>query len=173
MRHMVSYGQFKRRRAGAKILLVLSGFIASLLVCTLFLLGEIFGFWNMVTHQPKIEIKPQTIHLDNMEPGAVEHIFFELENRGNAKVNIVGERATCTCASSLNLPLTVEPNRSAKIEVRVSLPLHRSQYDESILFMVATPKKLELIPVRITAFVPHPLPKPEEQDQQSDISSGQ
>lgn len=107
-------------------------------------------------------LTPREIHLGDRAPGTKEIVTVRLTNRGRKEISVVGERTTCVCASADNIPITVKPGETAEVHIRVSLPEHQADYDQTVVLMIATPGKLVLEPVHITASVPNPLPVPED-----------
>ncbi|MDO4588088.1 MAG: hypothetical protein Q4C95_12470 [Planctomycetia bacterium] len=132
--------------------LLLVGFIAyfgSLDAAASWLRGESFS------------IEPRNVFLDNREPGTEEVVTFHLKNLTSEEISVVGEKSSCSCAFSENIPIVAKPKETVELKVRVRLPKYQSDYDQTILFMVATPKKLEMPSVRIVASIPNPLPMPD------------
>ncbi len=105
-------------------------------------------------------LSPRLVDLGDREPGAVEFVTFRLQNLTSQEINVVGEKSTCTCAATVNLPLTVAPRETVELKMRVALPTYDSQYDQTVDFMVATGDKLRLPKVRVVGNVPNPLPYP-------------
>jgi len=108
-------------------------------------------------------ISPKHVHLKNREPGTEETVTFHLKNLTSKEISVVGEKSSCSCAFSENLPITAKPKESVELKIRVKLPKDKD-YDQTILFMVATSDKLEMSPVRITASILHPISLPAENE---------
>ncbi|MGI5832203.1 MAG: DUF1573 domain-containing protein [Thermoguttaceae bacterium] len=109
-------------------------------------------------------ISPTTIDLGDREPGTIETVTFHLTNLSKKEISVVGEKSSCSCAVSENIPVSAQPNETIPINIRAGLPRYESSYDQTVLLMVATSDKLVMSPVRITAKVPNPLPKPKEDE---------
>lgn len=114
---------------------------------------------------------PKTIHLENREPGTEEIVTFRLQNLSNNDISVVGEKSSCSCAFSENIPITAKAKEMVELKVRVKLPKYKSDYDQTILFMVTTPEKLEMSPVRISASIPNPLPIPDKTETIADTEA--
>ena len=99
-------------------------------------------------------LTPREVYLENREPGTEEIVTVRLTNRGRKEISVVGERTTCVCASADTIPITVKPGETAEVHIRVSLPEHRSDYDQTVLLMIALPNKLVMEPVHMMASVP-------------------
>jgi len=106
-------------------------------------------------------IEPRTVSLENREPGVEEIVTFHLRNLSSNEISVVGEKSSCSCVFSENIPIVAQPKETVELKVRAQLPKYKSDYDQTILLMVATPKKLEISPVRIIASIPNPLPPPD------------
>lgn len=109
-------------------------------------------------------LSPRLVRLENREAGAKEVVTFQLKNLTSKDISVVGEKSSCSCAFSENIPIKVNPGKTGEVKIRVSLPKYKTDYDQSILLMIATAKKLELAEVRVVANVPNPLPEPEEEE---------
>ena len=101
-------------------------------------------------------ICPEQIHLEDRQPGSDEIVTFYLVNLSKKEISVVGEDSSCSCAFSENIPITAPPKETAEIKMRVRFPKDKPVYDQSVSFMVATSKYLEMAPVRITASVAVP-----------------
>lgn len=73
---------------------------------------------------------------------------------------IVGERSSCTCTFSEKIPVTAPPGKTVALKINARLPKYDSSFDQTVTFMIQEPKRLVMEPVRITATIPSPLPKP-------------
>lgn len=131
-----------------------------------------FGNFDMTIAFLKGEpfyISPRLVHLESMDPGAEEVVTFQLKNFTPADISVVGEKSSCSCAFAENIPIKVGPKKTAEVKIRVVLPKYTKEYDQMVLLMIATSKKLKMTPVRVTASIPNPLPKPKEEDSNGGI----
>ena len=116
---------------------------------------------GLISGKP-FSLTPREIHLENRQPGTEEIVTVRLTNRGRKEISVVGERTPCVCASADNIPSTAKPGETAEVHIRVSLPEHQADYDQTVVLMIAAPGKLVMEPVHITASVASPLPEPED-----------
>ncbi len=107
-------------------------------------------------------IEPRSVLLENCKPGAEEVVAFRLKNLTSQKISVVGEKSSCSCVFAENIPIAAGPKETVELKVRVRLPKYSSDYDQSIVFMVSTSKKLEMPMVRVVAHIPEPLPVPDD-----------
>lgn len=105
-------------------------------------------------------LSPRLVELGDREPNTAEYVTFRLQNLTSKEISVVGEKSGCTCATTVNLPLTVAPRETVELKMRVALPVYDSKYDQTVNFMVATGDKLHLPAVRVVGNVPNPLPYP-------------
>ena len=139
-----------------------------LIIGILFLAAGGLGFrpgggdplYRLILGKP-FSLAPREIHLENRQPGTEEIVTVGLTNRSRKEISVVGERTTCVCASADNIPITVKPGETAEVHIRVSLPEHQADYNQTVVLMIAASDKLVMEPVRITASVSSPLPEPE------------
>lgn len=99
---------------------------------------------------------PEHLHLEDRQPGSSEIVTFYLVNLSKKEISVVGEKSSCSCALSENIPITVPPKETGEIKMRVGFYEGISSYDQKVSFMVATPKHLEMVPVRISASIAAP-----------------
>jgi len=57
---------------------------------------------------------------------------FRIQNLSGRRTTIVGAKSTCSCVATSQLPMTVEPWRTAEIEIQVHRGPESAQIDESI-----------------------------------------
>ena len=147
---------------------VLSSFIGAV---ALFLLLFAFGayyfggigqFMAFVNGQP-LYLSPRQIDLGSHEPGTEVPAVIKLTNLASKEISVVGARTSCDCALPEGIPIAVPPGKIIDLDIKVRLPKYESSYDQTIIFMVAEPNKLGMHPVRITATIPNPLPRPVEE----------
>jgi len=108
------------------------------------------------------------IDLGNCEPGIESVAVFKMTNLASREISVVGERSSCNCAFSEKIPIVIPSGKTVDIRITVRLPKYESSYDQTIIFMVAEPRKLGMHPVRITATIPNPLTRPIEESEISD-----
>jgi hypothetical protein len=105
-------------------------------------------------------VRPKMLDLGSLEAGIETVAVFKMTNLVSGDISVVGERSSCDCAFSEKIPIVIPPGKTIDIKISVRLPKYDSSYDQSLVFMVAEPSRLGLHPVRVTATIPHPLPRP-------------
>ena len=121
--------------------------------------GGIGQFLAFVNGQP-LYLLPRQIDLGSHEPGTELPAVFKLTNLASKEISVVGARTSCDCALPEGIPIAVPPGKTIDLDIKVRLPKYESSYDQTIIFMIAEPNKLGMHPVRITATIPIPLPRP-------------
>jgi len=109
-----------------------------------------------------VHLMPRLLDLGSQEPDAETVAVFRLHNLSSKEISVVGERSSCNCAFSEQIPIVAAPGKSADLKINVHLPKYDFSYDQTITFMVAEPNRLAMHPVRITATIPNPLIQPVE-----------
>ncbi len=146
-----------------KIYWILIGFAVP--ICALVVASLTFGSFGATAswlYGKPFYLYPQIVRLENRAPGLEEVVTFQLKNLASEDISVVGEKSSCTCAFSENIPITVKPGEVAAVKIRVRLPKYKTSYDQSVLLMIATAEKLKFAEVRIVANIPNPLPLPPE-----------
>jgi len=110
-----------------------------------------------------VYLAPKTLSLGNCEPDTEAIAVFKMTNLASKGISVVGERSSCDCAFSEAIPIVIPSGKTVDLKVNVRLPKYNSSYDQTLIFMVAEPSKLVLHPVRVTATISNPLPRPIEQ----------
>ena len=144
--------------------LLLSIFGGAALFSLLFGIGVLwFGgtgqFLAFVNGQP-LYLSPRQIDLGPREAGTETTAIFKMTNLASREISIVGARTGCDCTLPEELPIIIPPGKTVDLNVGVRLPRFESSYDQTVVFMVAEPSRLGMHAVRITATIPHPLPRP-------------
>lgn len=114
-------------------------------------------------------LSPQIVRLDNRAPGAEEVVTFQLKNLSSEEISVVGEKASCSCIFSENIPIKVDSGKTAEVNVRVRLPKYKTGYNQSVILTIATPRKLEFAEARIVATIPNPLPELKEDGSEGNL----
>ena len=150
---------------------------SAVLLCTLVLACILFAFGSFkeAVHRIKGEafyVYPRTVRLGDRAPATTETVVFHLKNLTDDEISVVGEKTSCSCVVTEDLPIVVKPHETVDVKVRSKTPKQRSEYDQTVLFMVATPSKLAMCPVRIMATVSTSLPDQETTERtESDTES--
>jgi hypothetical protein len=79
--------------------------------------------------------------LGDMPPGSVGRVAVTLRNLTYGEMEISGARASCSCVESISpdLPHSIPPHASRKLEILINLPISRSGADgfrETVVFYV-------------------------------------
>lgn len=131
--------------------------------------GGVGSFLAFVNGQP-LYLTPRLLDLGSHEAGVETVAVFKLTNLTSKEISVVGERSSCNCAFSGQIPITAAPGKTIDIKVNVRLPKYDSSYDQTIIFMVAEPSKLGMHAVRITATIPNPLTRPVDEPEPEEPS---
>ncbi len=107
-----------------------------------------------------VYISPQTLDLGSVKPGEKTVASFTMTNLSSQEISVVGERSSCNCAFSEQIPIKAAPGKTVDLKINVHLPSYDNSYDQSVAFMVAEPGKLAMHPVRIIASIPNPRQRP-------------
>jgi len=105
------------------------------------------------------------LDLGKCEAGVETVAVFKMHNLSSKEISIVGEKSSCSCAFSEQMPITAAHGKTIDLKINVHLPKYSSSYDQMVVFMVAEPNRLAMHPVRITATIPNPLPVPVEESE--------
>lgn len=124
-----------------------------------FWLGGVGQFLAFVNGKP-LYLLPRQVDLGSHDAGTETIAVFKMTNLASKEISIVGGRSSCDCALPEGIPITIQPGKTVDLTVGVRLPRFDSSYDQTIIFMVAEPNRLGMHPVRITATIPNPLPRP-------------
>lgn len=122
------------------------------------LIGSILLFGNIGSaiawmNGESFYIYPKTVDLGNNESKANRVATFYMRNLSTKDITIVGEKSSCSCAFSEQIPLVAKPGETVKIKVNINLATKERIYDQTIIFMIAEPKHLTFHPVRVLAKV--------------------
>ncbi len=107
-----------------------------------------------------VYISPQTLDLGSFRPGEETVAIFKMTNLSSQEMSVVGERSSCNCAFSEQIPIKAAQGKTVDLKIKVHLPSYDNSYDQTVTFMVAEPRKLAMHPVRIIATIPNPLQRP-------------
>lgn len=121
-----------------------------------------FGPFMAYVNGESVFVTPKKLDLGRCEADSQTVAIFKMTNLTSKEISVVGERSSCNCAFSEQIPVIAAPGKTVDIKVNVHLPKYDTSYDQTITFMVAEPDRLAMYPVRVTATVPHPLTKPIE-----------
>jgi len=116
-------------------------------------------FLAFVNGKP-LYLSPRHIDLGAHEAGTETTAIFKMTNLASREISIVGARTGCDCTLPEDMPIAIPPGKTVDLEIGVRLPRFESSYDQTVIFMVAEPNRLGMHPVRITATIPNPLPRP-------------
>ncbi|GHT42802.1 hypothetical protein FACS189443_6150 [Planctomycetales bacterium] len=119
-----------------------------------------FGQLSAYVNGKSVYISPQTVDLGSCEAGTKAVAVFRLTNLTSQEITVIGERSSCTCTVSEKIPITAQPHKTIDLKINARLPKYDSSFDQTVTFMVAESKHLALYPVRVTAAVSNPLPRP-------------
>ena len=128
--------------------------------------GGVAPFMAFVNGQ-SVYFPLRQIDLGAHEPGAEAVAVFKMTNLASKEISVVGERSSCNCALSEQIPITASSSKTIELKINVRLPKYESSYDQTVIFMVAEPNRLGMHPVRITATIPNPLPRPLEEESEA------
>lgn len=112
-------------------------------------------------------ILPEDVDLGSLDPGSEQFITFRLKNLSGKDIDLVGETSGCSCVFIEHLPITVHPQETAEVNVRIKIPKYRSIYSQDIEFIVATDKRIQSHCVHVSAIITNPLPLPFENEMDS------
>ena len=121
--------------------------------------GGVGQFFAFLIGKP-LYLTPRTLDLGAHEAGVETVAVFKMTNLASKEISVVGERSSCNCAFSEQIPITAAPGKTVDIRIKARLPKYESSYDQTIIFMIVEPYKLGMHPVRIRATIPDPLPRP-------------
>jgi len=124
-------------------------------------------FLAFVNGKP-LYLSPRQIDLGSHEAGTEIVAVLKMTNLASKEITVVGEKSSCSCAFSEQIPIVAAPGKTVDIKINVRLPKYDSSYDQMVIFMVAEPNRLGMHPVRITATIPNPLPRPAMEPERSD-----
>lgn len=130
-------------------------------------LGGVSPLWVWLNGEA-VFIRSTTMDFGSCEAGAEMVAVFKMQNLTSKEVSVVGEKSSCSCAFSEKIPISIPAWQTADIRIGVHLPKYTNSYDQTVLLMVAEPKRLALHPVRIVASIPNPLPRPAETPEPDD-----
>jgi hypothetical protein len=144
---------------------VLFSFIGGVVLFLLLLVGGVlwfgdFGRFFAVVNGQAVYFPLRQVDLGACEPDIETEAVFKMVNLATKEISVVGERSSCTCAFSEQIPITADSGKTIDLKIKVRLPKYESSYNQTVIFMVAEPNKLGMHPVRITATIPNPLPLP-------------
>ena len=125
-----------------------------------------FGGWEPLKaylNGEVVYLAPKTLSLGDCETDAETVAIFKMANLASKEVSVVGEHSSCDCAFSDEIPIFIPSGKTVDLKVNVRLPKYNSSYDQTLVFMVAEPSKLGMHPVRVTATISNPLPRPIEE----------
>ena len=105
---------------------------------------------------------PQVVDLGALEHGLRTGAEVHIKNLTSHPIRIPGEISTCSCAASDQLPLTLEPREVKDIAIRVQLPKYKSDFDQTVSFLISETNGTIPRPVRILATVLNPEIKPDD-----------
>lgn len=109
-----------------------------------------------------VYLDKKTLDIGQCEAGAKTVAIFHMTNLSSKEISVVGEKSSCGCAFAEQIPIVAAPGATVEVRIGVHLPLHGTTYDQTVLLMVAEPTRLAMHPVRITATVSNPIPRPIE-----------
>lgn len=107
-------------------------------------------------------ISPREFNFGSCDPGTETVAIFHITNLASKEISVLGERSSCNCAFSDQIPILAEPGKTVDIRINVRLPKYDASYDQTITFMIAEPDRLAMHAVRVTATIPHALSRPIE-----------
>ena len=119
-------------------------------------IGQFLSFVN----GKSLYLSPRQIDLGSHDAGSEVPTVFKITNLASKEISVVGARTSCDCALPEEMPIPIAPGKTIDLSIKVRLPKYESFYDQTIIFMIAEPNKLGMHPVRITATIPNPLPRP-------------
>ena len=109
-----------------------------------------------------VYFSPRLLDLGSCEAGAETVVVFKMSNLSSKEISVIGERSSCNCAFSKQLPIVAASGKTVDVKINVRLPRYDSSYDQTIILMVAEPNRLAMHPVRVKATIPNPFPRPVE-----------
>lgn len=110
-------------------------------------------------HGDNVLIYPKRVDLGKRQPGTKLIVTFKMKNLAKRDISVVGEKSSCSCAFSDQIPITAKPGETIDLNVNVILPKQDSSYDQIITFLVAEPDRLAMYPVRVVTTITSVEPK--------------
>ena len=107
-------------------------------------------------------VYPKIVNLGKNESKSQKTATFHLKNLSSQDISLVGERSSCSCTFSEQIPLVAKPGECVNIKVKVILATKDTAFDQTITFMIAEPNRLSFQSVRIVSTVLHSSPSPDE-----------
>ena len=124
-------------------------------------IGQFIAFAN----GKPLYISPHLLDLGSLEVESKTVAVFKMTNLSSKEISVVGEHSSCDCVFSEKIPIVVPSGKTVDLKVSVHLPRYDSSYDQTLVFMVAEPSKMSMHPVRVTATIRNPLPRPTERSE--------
>ena len=118
---------------------------------------SVFAYLNGRT----FTISPQRVDLGDCEPGSTKVAVFHLNNFSKHDIRVSGEFSGCSCTFVEKLPVIAYAKEIIDIEISIKLPKYKQHYDQQITLIVVTEDRTLMVPVRVVAFIPNPLPLPQ------------
>lgn len=86
--------------------------------------------------------------------GEERRLRFQVSNLAATPVRLLGAKSKCACVLVNNLPVTVPPNSSRRLDVRARTADKRGHFEEDIVIFTDSPERIKLR-LRVTGLV-HP-----------------
>lgn len=100
-----------------------------------------------------LSVFPRVIRLGTLQPGSQARGSITIVNRGTAVFRVIGGTSDCSCVTTEDLPVSVEPGSSVIVQVTVTLAGGHGEFRRQVWLIVEQDGALRKVALEVTATV--------------------